>query len=78
MCHPIRVHLIYGFQICTCKQGYEGNPEIRCIKAGCSSNSECSLQHECFNRQCVPACRTNSCGSKAECLGKNHKAGEFS
>lgn len=63
--------------VCTCKQGYEGNPEIGCVKIGCLSNSECASQYECINRQCSPVCKQETCGINAECIGINHKACKF-
>lgn len=36
--------------ICTCKQGYDGNPELECRRIGCRADSECSTQHTCINR----------------------------
>lgn len=62
--------------VCTCKQGYDGNPEIQCTKIGCRSDDDCSGQHSCINRQCVPVCNPNgsSCGTQANCYGSNHRA----
>lgn len=62
--------------VCSCEQGYEGNPEIECIRIGCRSNDECSGQHSCVNRQCVPVCAADgrSCGERAQCYGINHRA----
>lgn len=62
--------------ICTCKQGFDGNPSIGCIKVECRSNDECSGQHSCVNRQCIPVCATDRlvCGEKAVCYGANHRA----
>lgn len=62
--------------VCSCEQGYDGNPQIQCIPLGCRSDSECFGTHTCINRQCVPACSVHggSCGERAECFGINHKA----
>lgn len=62
--------------ICTCKQGYDGNPEIECKRIGCRNNDDCSGQHSCINRQCVPVCAADgsSCGLQAKCFGNNHRA----
>lgn len=61
--------------ICTCKQGFDGNPELECTRIGCRSNDDCSGQHSCINRQCVPVCATDgsSCGTQALCYGTNHR-----
>lgn len=62
--------------VCSCDQGYDGNPELECVKIGCRSDDECSGQHSCINRQCVPVCSSDgrSCGERAECYGINHRA----
>jgi len=60
--------------VCTCKQGYDGNPEIQCVKIGCRSDDDCSGQHSCINRQCVPVCTDGICGTNANCYGSNHRA----
>lgn len=61
--------------VCSCKQGYDGNPQLECVKIGCTSDRECSGTHTCLNRQCIPACAADgsSCGRDAECYGINHK-----
>lgn len=62
--------------VCSCAQGYEGNPEIECVRIGCRSDDECSPTHSCINRQCVPACSPDgaNCGQRAECYGIAHRA----
>lgn len=62
--------------VCSCAQGYDGNPQIECVPLGCKSDTECSSTHSCINRQCVPACAAdrNSCGTNAVCYGINHRA----
>lgn len=62
--------------ICTCKQGFNGNPDLECTRIGCTNNDECSEQHTCINRQCVPACAADDspCGTKATCYATNHRA----
>lgn len=62
--------------VCTCKQGYEGNPDIECIQIGCRHDTDCSGQHACVNRQCLPVCSPDgqSCGNEAKCYGINHRA----
>lgn len=62
--------------VCSCDQGYDGNPEIQCMQIGCRSDDECAGTHSCINRQCVPSCSANgvSCGDRAQCYGINHKA----
>lgn len=60
--------------ICTCTQGYQGNPETKCVRILCTDNSECASTHSCINKQCVPACQENNCGKNAECFAVQHKA----
>lgn len=62
--------------VCTCEQGFDGNPEIQCVRIGCQLDDQCSSTHSCINRQCVPACAADgsSCGQQAECFGINHHA----
>ncbi|KAK8736180.1 hypothetical protein OTU49_004861, partial [Cherax quadricarinatus] len=62
--------------VCTCKRGYEGDPEIRCIEIGCYGNDDCPTTHACRNGQCAPVCGPNNepCGKEAVCQGVNHEA----
>lgn len=64
--------------VCSCEQGYDGNPEIDCdIKIECHSDSECTGTHSCINRKCEPVCAGpdgRQCGERAECYGINHRA----
>lgn len=62
--------------VCTCKRGYEGDPEIRCIEIGCYGNDDCPTTHACRNGQCAPVCGPNNepCGSAAVCQGVKHEA----
>lgn len=61
--------------VCSCAQGYDGNPQLECVRIGCASDSECSGQHTCVNRQCVPVCASDgsTCALNAECYGINHR-----
>lgn len=49
---------------------------IFCFPAGCRSDSDCSRQHACLNRECVPVCSPDgsSCGTAALCYGSSHRA----
>lgn len=60
--------------VCSCEQGYDGKPEIQCIRIGCRADDDCATTHSCINKQCVPACAADTCGIKAECFGINHVA----
>lgn len=43
---------------------------------GCRSDDDCSGQHSCVNRNCVPVCAVDgsSCGTGATCYGAAHRA----
>ncbi|VEN60882.1 unnamed protein product, partial [Callosobruchus maculatus] len=60
--------------ICTCRQGFDGNPELECHRVGCRVDDDCASTHTCINRQCVPACESAYCGNKAICHAYNHRA----
>lgn len=60
--------------VCTCRQGFEGNPEFECSKIECSINSDCPGTHVCRNQLCIPACQGEQCGSNAQCLAIEHRA----
>lgn len=60
--------------ICSCKEGYEGNPNIRCLTIGCRSDSECDHDKSCVNSNCINPCLINDpCGANTECYARNHK-----
>lgn len=59
--------------VCTCREGYAGDPTVACYKIGCSIDEECPGTHACFNGQCKPVCNPLSCVSGAVCLGIQHK-----
>ena len=62
--------------VCSCKLGYEGDPEIGCYEIGCYGRDDCPTTHACRNAQCVPVCGPNNepCGEEAVCQGVNHEA----
>lgn len=60
--------------VCTCRQGYDGNPEFECSKIECAINSDCPSTHACRNQLCVPVCQGEQCGTNAECLAVDHRA----
>ena len=55
---------------------YVLNSTIWNFLGGCRSDSDCSGQHACLNRECVPACSPDgsSCGTGAVCYATNHHA----
>lgn len=60
--------------VCSCRQGYVGNPEFECTRVECSVNSDCPTTYLCRNQQCTPACQGEQCALNAECLAVNHRA----
>lgn len=74
-CGPNAICRIKGHKpVCTCEQGYDGNPEIGCTKVGCTSDDECHGTHSCINRQCTPACTLEKCGRNTLCTAVNHRS----
>lgn len=60
---------------CSCQEGYEGNPDIVCRTVGCRSDSECSSDKACINKNCVNPCLVDDpCGANAECFALNNRA----
>lgn len=62
--------------VCTCKLGYEGDPESRCYDISCYGSDDCPTTHICRNGQCAPVCGPNNepCGEEAVCQGVEHEA----
>lgn len=61
--------------VCSCKPGFEGDPEIQCYEIGCYGNSDCAMTHACKNGRCSPVCGPSNepCGKSAICRGINHQ-----
>lgn len=54
--------------VCSCLEGYDGDPYRACRIVGCRSNSECESHEACVNGNCISPCLLNStCGPNAEC-----------
>ncbi|CAG0892378.1 unnamed protein product, partial [Cyprideis torosa] len=61
--------------ICQCLEGYQGNPDVRCIAIGCQSDNNCPSDQVCSNRQCINPCLINDpCAPNAECYAEDHSA----
>jgi hypothetical protein len=61
--------------ICSCINGYEGNPNLECRSIGCTSDSECEHDKTCINKNCINVCLIdNPCAPNAECYARNHKS----
>uniref|UniRef100_A0A6E8W1C0 Dumpy n=1 Tax=Anopheles coluzzii TaxID=1518534 RepID=A0A6E8W1C0_ANOCL len=61
--------------VCSCEDGYEGNPNVACRAIGCRVDSECETSKACVNGNCVNPCLDhNPCGIGAECFGRANRA----
>jgi len=60
-----------GRAVCSCQDGYFGNPIDGC-KHECESDNECSLDRSCVNFRCDDPCK--GCGQYADCRVQNHRA----
>ncbi|KAJ8890112.1 hypothetical protein PR048_009619 [Dryococelus australis] len=61
--------------ICSCEEGFEGNPNIACYAVGCRSDSECDSGKACINANCINPCIVNNpCGTNAECYTYGNQA----
>lgn len=63
--------------ICSCEEGYQGNPEIACQSVECRHDSQCTLDKACVNNNCVNPCliADQPCtGIDSECFPNNHVA----
>lgn len=59
--------------VCTCKQGYHGNPQIGCHVVECNSNEDCSNDKMCEDHMCKISCLAkNPCGANSLCSAENH------
>lgn len=54
--------------ICSCQNGFGGNPEVACHPIGCRSDAECDSGKACVNGNCINPCVvSNPCARNAEC-----------
>ena len=62
--------------VCTCPEGYGGDPYRQCYRPECRVDNDCPLDKACVNENCVNPCLNTErpCGRGAECLAENHKA----
>lgn len=56
--------------VCTCLEGYRGNPYIQC-RPECIVSSDCPLTLACINQKCRDPC-PGTCGSNALCTVVSH------
>uniref|UniRef100_A0A2S2QFK9 Neurogenic locus notch 2 n=1 Tax=Sipha flava TaxID=143950 RepID=A0A2S2QFK9_9HEMI len=55
--------------VCSCLEGYNGNPNFACRTIGCKRNSECESGKACINGHCLNPCIVEDpCGPNAECF----------
>jgi hypothetical protein len=60
---------VNGQAVCTCVQGYIGNPPA--CRPECSVNSDCGQAEACHNFKCRDPC-PGTCGIGAKCMVINH------
>lgn len=61
--------------VCSCRNGYDGNPNIACNTVGCRIDSECGSERTCINGNCVNSCLVRDpCGVNAECFIHQNRA----
>ena len=71
----------YHTAICVCPPGLQGNPNVACIEAGCSQNTDCNTDEKCefvpgsqFTRkECQPLCKPGNCAFGADCTARDHR-----
>lgn len=60
--------------ICSCKEGFFGDPLKGCDKKECDEDKDCSEDKTCHNNMCKIACLyKNECGDNTICSSENHK-----
>ncbi|CAH0390731.1 unnamed protein product [Bemisia tabaci] len=63
------------YPICSCQEGFEGNPHIACRSIGCRTDGECESGKACLNSHCIDPCLvSNPCGFDAECYTIGNRA----
>ena len=62
--------------VCTCPEGYGGDPYRQCYRPECCTDTDCPLDKACVAENCVNPCLTTStpCGRGAECRVEFHAA----
>lgn len=60
--------------VCSCPEGFMGDPYSKCHPAECSQDSQCPNHKQCQNQQCEDPCKTHHCVANAECRVQDHKA----
>lgn len=60
--------------VCSCKQGFFGDPLHGCKRKQCNIDTDCSDDKLCDKNMCKIACLTgNSCGENSICSSEKHK-----
>ncbi|KAH8305544.1 hypothetical protein KR018_004581, partial [Drosophila ironensis] len=61
--------------VCSCQDGFEGNPYAACRSIGCRVDGECDSGKACINGDCINPCLINDpCGPNAECYVQSNRA----
>ncbi|XP_028157244.1 uncharacterized protein LOC114350564 isoform X7 [Ostrinia furnacalis] len=60
--------------VCSCRDGFDGDPYRVCRIVGCRTDSECESNEACVNGNCISPCLLNStCGANADCLVERNR-----
>lgn len=60
--------------VCSCKEGFIGDPIQGCRKKECNFDQDCSEDKMCTNNICTDTCTVkNYCGENSICSSENHK-----
>ena len=70
---------ICAYGLCSCVQGYSGNPYEGCDSQDCESDFSCSSREICFleagnQRNCVDGCSKVHCGPNTVCSTEKHRS----
>ncbi|KAE8745541.1 hypothetical protein FOCC_FOCC007730, partial [Frankliniella occidentalis] len=62
--------------ICSCPDGWGGNPQIQCYRPQCKADTDCVYDKACIEGNCLNPCVHGAvqCGRGAECLVQAHRA----
>jgi len=62
--------------VCTCPEGFLGDPLVGCNRGDCLTHGDCADNRACVGYICEDPCshRHEVCGANAECESKNHGA----
>lgn len=60
--------------VCSCRDGFFGDPRKGCVKKDCESDNDCSDEKYCEQHVCKIACLTGKpCGENSVCSSEKHR-----